>query len=225
MHVDSGTPRSNALSAIDWITAQGEGPNEGDNQSHFHTFLSLYRSFKTPTANVVRDVPVNPSTAVQVGGGPSANSITDQIALHWAQIFNLRYQILLLDVTVGLAIDRSAAAPLRKTIMRNWAVQNEMAGFLSTIAVALTTKKRTTTGTTSPVFAGAPFELDEIPSSSCDQWKKQKEFAVKCASIASELKNLLSAGDPDRDFLDSIVSFDQGRQAVIDQKIAESCHP
>jgi hypothetical protein len=226
MHVDSGTPRSKALAAIAWITAQGEGPNQSDIvESHFQTFLSLYRTFKAGLPNnAVLDIPINPSTDSNGTGAPSANSITDPITLRWAQVLNLRYQILLLDVVVGLGIDRSKEALLRGKIMHSWAVQTEMSGFLSTIAIALTSKKRTTVGTTSPVFAGAPFELDEIPDSPCEQWRKQKELAVKCAAIAGDLKSLLNAGDPDRDFLDSIVSFDQTRQSVIDQKIGELCH-
>jgi hypothetical protein len=225
MHVDSGTPRSNALAAIAWIAAQGEGPNDSIPQSHFQVFLGLYRRLKNLPANAALDVPVNPSTAPPTRGQPSANLITEPVTLLWAQILNLRYQILLLDVTVGLRIDRTVEGPLRTNILANWAVQNEMANFLFTLAPALTSKKRTTGGATSPVFAGAPFELDEIPSSVCEQWKKQKDLIAKCASVVANLKNALKPDDPDQAFLDSIVSFDQSRQTIVDQKIAQLCHP
>jgi hypothetical protein len=132
MHVDSGTPRSKALAAIAWITAQGEGPNQSDTvESHFQTFLSLYRTFKAGLPNnAVLDIPVNPSTDSSSTGASSANLITDPVSLRWAQVLNLRYQILLLDIVVGLGIDRSKEAPLRTKITNSWAVRNEMRGFL-----------------------------------------------------------------------------------------------
>lgn len=224
MHVDSGTPRSNAQAAITWITEQGEGPNQTNIvETHFQTFLNLYRAFKAGFPDkAVKDVPVNPSTDSSTGAPP--NLISDPVTLRWAQVLNFRYQILLLDVVVGLGIDRSKNAALRTKVMHDWAVEMEMSNCLSTIAPALTGKKRTTAGTTPPVFAGAPFELDEIPDSPCEQWKKQKDLVAKCTAVIGELKSLLNAGDPDRGFLDSIVSFDQERQPVIDQKISELCH-
>lgn len=224
MHVDAGTPRSNALAAINWITSQGEGPNNAKVlETHFQTFLKLYRMFKGFPANAVLDVPTNPTTATPGSAGVSASAILEPVALLWARLLNVRYQILLLDVALGLSLDRSKDALLRNTMMATWAVDKEMVAFISTIAISLTSRQRTSAGTQKPFLAGAPFELEEIPQALCDQWKQQRDLLASSKALISQLKGLMGNGDPDASILDSLVTFDLQREPVINQKIVEIC--
>jgi hypothetical protein len=98
-----------------------------------------------------------------------------------------------------------------------------MSQFISPLAVGLAGKRRTATGTR-PLFAGAPFELDEeIPPAPCDRWKKQNTLIQKCAVLIGALRTSGGTTTDEQQLLDSIGTFDQGRQSVIDQKLKELC--
>jgi len=225
VHVDPSYPRPSALAAIATITAQGEGPNGSSGiKSHFQIFLDLYRAFPQFPANAVKDIPVNPTAGPSHVASPAPlNAITDAITALWAQLLNMRYQILLLDIAIGMSLDRSKESGLRRTVLKTWAVGSEMAQFISPIAIGLTGKTRTSVGDR-PLFAGAPFELDdEIPTPPCDRWKKQNTLIQKCAVTIGALRTSSGITADEKQLLDSMSAFDQGRQSVVDQKLKELC--
>jgi len=224
IHVDPTFPRSSALAAIATITAQGEGPNNGDLKSHFQIFLDLYRAFLQFPSNSVRDIPVNPTVVSPVVPSPEpVNAITNAVTRLWAQLLNIRYQMLLLDIAIGMSLDRSKESGLRRTVLRTWAVGFEMSQFISPLAIGLTGRTRSSSGN-KPLFAGAAFELeDEIPAASCDRWKKQNTLIQRCAVVLGLLRTSAGITTDEQQLLDSMNTFDQGRQPVIDQKLKELC--
>jgi len=122
-----------------------------------------------------------------------------------------------------MSLDRSKESGLRRTVLKTWAVGSEMAQFISPIAIGLTGKTRTSVGDR-PLFAGAPFELDdEIPTPPCDRWKKQNTLIQKCAVTIGALRTSSGITADEKQLLDSMSAFDQGRQSVVDQKLKELC--
>jgi hypothetical protein len=93
--------RTQAIAALQEIGGQGETPHlrvkESDEPSHFDRFLRLLNEFQRDgnQGNVVRKVPVNPSTLVGRDKPKGSTSITQKTSLLWANLFNLRYRALL----------------------------------------------------------------------------------------------------------------------------------
>jgi hypothetical protein len=221
LHVDPSFPRSSALAAIATITAQGEGPNSNPNlKSHFEIFLDLYRSFAQLPPGTVKILAINPNTS---GGSDPARTITQPATRLWAQLCNLRYQTLLLDIAIGMSIDRSKEPELRQKILTSWAVGVEMSEFIGPIASGLTAKPLTANASNA-LLAGAPFEFgDAIPTSACGRWKKQNALVQDSASVIASLKSVSGLSADEQQLLDAMASFDQQRQPLIAQKIQEFC--
>src|SRR5262249_6195826 len=116
MRVDRTDPRRYALNAIHWIMAQGGGfeplKGEGNVPSHVHVCMNLYREMTVKSVDfgdAIIDVPTNPvATGIGKadGRGTGALRITNPVAKLWAQLCDLRYQMLLLDLLLALSTDR-----------------------------------------------------------------------------------------------------------------------
>jgi hypothetical protein len=220
MHVDAGAPRDRALAALATIAQQGEGPViSPDMRSHFEILLGLYGSFPDWPANAVRDIPANP----QIGAADDAeNLITNTVTADWARLLNARYRTLLLDIAIGLSLQRSVDAALRATLVGEWAIGEMLAG-ISPIAQALTQKLRGTDAA-NPKFAGAPFVLGDIlPTSECDRWKQLGILLDESGQLLSRLLAAEPLSDGDRDVLQGLQAFDADRRAVITERIAAHC--
>jgi hypothetical protein len=91
--------RTDAVNALKMVAEQGEAPGEAAakdaEHSHFRRFLTVFRAFPANGAwNPVLPMPKNPvagDTTSVAGQTP----ITDPQAILWANIFNLRYRMLL----------------------------------------------------------------------------------------------------------------------------------
>ena len=84
---------------------------------------------KYPTlAKAAREVPLNPVVLDEHRTepvSPEADSITHPESALWASLFNVRYQMLLLDLLLALSTSREREPDLRKQLM-SWAAHNEM---------------------------------------------------------------------------------------------------
>ncbi|MGH8897216.1 MAG: ferritin-like domain-containing protein [Egibacteraceae bacterium] len=107
--------RADAVDALRAIGEQGEGSASPppEDPSHFDLFLEIYRAFPETDAALgpitwtpVRSVPSNPSTLRH----PSAETaversrITHPTTRLWAQLFNVRYRMLLVDLAHALHV-------------------------------------------------------------------------------------------------------------------------
>lgn len=89
--------RGQALGAIDAITAQGEGAPGGED-SHFADFLGILDAFEANNIRV-KPMPRTPFVADQPPPeDPFPTAITSAYARLWGQLFNLEYELLLLDL-------------------------------------------------------------------------------------------------------------------------------
>jgi hypothetical protein len=207
--IESAAPDApnGALQTIYLIAAQGEGPEDQAN-SHFRRFLKVYDQF------VARPAGATPA-AIQVACSPSVDparpgrTITHLVARHWAQLFNTRYQMLVLKIWYAMSQPRSAANPSQPAArpqLISQSVNLEMLGALSPIArklVTLPLKPRSADGTPPAEFAGATFELpDEVlPSQPGKQPPKLIELIDRSADQIKALRALIAsmpANDPDR---------------------------
>lgn len=226
MKVSRSDPRSRALAAIHWIMAQGEGPvgmrffkAKPDDRSHFKKFLSIFEEFRSPNSDfrgAVRDVPVNPVASDQRHAGTPRgirNFTTEPRAKMWAQLFNLRYQMLLIDILLALSTSRRKDGELRRKLIQ-WAVNSEM-DFLRVIGQFLPTLPR---HAGSKARAGAPFETIDVPVDAAKRWDLQGVLMKGSDHLVKELGKTVGRGRDERNVLLQIEKFDAGRLSLVVNK-------
>jgi hypothetical protein len=225
MKVSKTDPRVRALEAIHWIMAQGEGPvtmeaskGKTEDSSHFKKFLNIFGEFKSGEAGfrgAIRDVPMNPVVSDQRhANAPHGfrNFITEPQAKMWARLFNLRYQMLLLDILLALSTNRFKNAGLRKELL-NWAVIGEME-FLRVIGQLLPLLPR---HAGSKARAGAPFETIDMPVDEAKRWDLQRVLMKGSKDLVKELRKKSGRGRNERDVLLKIQKFDAERLPIVEQ--------
>ena len=220
MRVDRTDPRRYALNAIHWIMAQGEGfePLKGEENvpSHFHVFMNLFREMTAKRRDLdgaIIDVPTNPvATGIGKADGRGTGSlrITNPVAKLWAQLCDLRYQMLLLDLLLALSTDRANA--LRSTLTR-WAVAYEMR-FVGRIAQLLPSLKARPKGS---LRAGAPFETIAFPDDDAKRWDVQAVLMAGTLSVVNRLKKIGDVDEIQGPILNEILAFDRSRRAIVDE--------
>jgi hypothetical protein len=222
-----------AVRALRIIARQGEGitavtpsPSPISDDSHFIRFYNIYKQF-ADNFDPALPVPLNPNTTSPPAASPSsaeelllehklqAGRIKDTTTLLWAHLFNLRYRILLTELSHDLTLpgtlpDGTAPAKEIKQKLLAWAfseMHDRPLSSLANVAIKLTTLPQ---GDISGKFAGAPFELPytlALPDRGPDRWRLHLDLLD--ASIALIDKLIADPMHPDpvlkelRDFEDS----------------------
>jgi hypothetical protein len=223
LHVDEADPRSRALKAIHWIMLQGEGPSGANckqNESHFCRFLSIYKDVvaKPTLLAAARRVPLNPVVPDRHRKDPvhaSAEFITHPESRRWAKLFNIRYQMLLLDILLALSTSRRKDAKLRAMITE-WASRHEME-HLKQIGQLLPSLPRKFGGRS--LRAGAPFETVQFPPGGSKRWDMQRVLIKGSKDLVRELKKMTSPHDERYAILEMIAGFDKGRTHEVNNRI------
>ncbi|WP_437661167.1 ferritin-like domain-containing protein [Sorangium sp. So ce1182] len=124
-YVDTAGDRAEALRALYRIMAQGEGLVDADD-SHFYAFLGAFRAFDG-AADRVLPLPEDPDVSPEPRPDPARerNRITHPLARAWAELFDVRYHLLLLCIGLSLATPRSDAR--RATYLR-WSMDEMRRG-------------------------------------------------------------------------------------------------
>jgi hypothetical protein len=213
------------LKTIFDISAQGEGPEDQAN-SHFRQFLNVYDQLVARPAGaapVARPVASSPSVDPTRPG----RTVTHPVAKRWAELFNTRYQMLILKLWYAMSQPRAAdpSQPAARPQLVSQSVNQEMLTALAPIAKKLTglpLKPRPADGTPPPEFAGPTFELPDValPSQPEQQRAKLVELIDQSAEQFKALRQLIAdlpPGDPDRptaaddtDILGPLQADDQG---------------
>jgi hypothetical protein len=229
VHVDTPGTRAKALEALNTIAVQGEGLTDQDN-SHFRRFLKIYQELThlemTGRRDYVLDVPTNPTTrpAPPDGAAGLDGHITHPNTLRWAELFNRRYETLLLDITLALSFkkdDLVEGVRIRPRLSREWAVGKEMRVAVSQIARTLTSlpidDRPDAPGV--PRHGGAPFELPDVPlpvdPALC--WKRELELLEECRRIIAAIG---LEHDDEFGTLASLQEFDNGREPFVRRRVA-----
>jgi hypothetical protein len=190
--------RDHALFALAMIAAQGEGYQTNVN-SHFARFLKAYDDFAASFPGGVLPVPLNPNTAPKKQSKPEAEArrITHPKAVLWARLFDVRYQLLLLELWLGVWTDPTVKGPLGRDSLFNAAL-NEMrtriAGLAGRLLPGMDMKDEDNDGRK----AGAPFGLpdDPLPRTEKTVKARMKRLLADAEELAVEIEQLPAPNAP-----------------------------
>lgn len=242
---DVAQVRAAAVTAVRRIGAQGEGfdlepPGPAGSESHFERFFDIYKRLQElSAAGVVVTWPVaeNPNTTTEPAHAPAAadmvavtreaqaskGRITNPRSRAWAQLFNLRYRMLLgclshfLRLDHELYLDEPGARRGDRTargLLLIWTF-DEMRR-IKKIATKLVQLPKD--DPTCPVHAGPPFELPytvNLPEDEPQRWRTHLDVSrAALRLIRAQLQPDDQADDRDP-FLDDLLRRDEEIQIAM----------
>jgi hypothetical protein len=223
--VEQMASRTQAVAAIRAVAGQGEAPDlqKGATQevSHFERFADVYREFvEHDGERFTRAVPDNPSTTHPLNFAEEGTYIANPVSREWANLFNLRYRMLLtyLGHTFRLArtVDPNQPSERTGTLHR---VFGEMYN-LKTIAGVLV-RMPLLEDESDPRRAGPPFQMPytlSLPADQGDCWRLHRELLTTSREIAAGLLARTPPPDGDR-YLRTLLELDRQSQEWIDQML------
>jgi hypothetical protein len=190
--------RNDALFALAKIAAQGEGYLL-DSNSHFARFLQAYDAFAATLPAGVRPVPVNPNTAPKKLTNPDAEAarITHPKAVRWARLFDVRYQLLLMELWLGVWTDPAVTGPLGRDDLFSAAL-NEMMARVGRLAGTLLPGMDLKDADSNGRKAAAPFGLpnDPLPRAEASVKQRMKQLLADAEALAAEIEQLQAPNAP-----------------------------
>jgi hypothetical protein len=214
--------RTQVREALEELSAQGEGPvggTGGSSQlSHFDRFLKIYQQFKDlgcPPWSPSRPVVADPSTLDRPGG--YSGYIADRHSRDWAELFNLRYRMLLkyLGHTFRLARTQHGDSPnLRSMVMHR--VFGEMYNLKAIAAIIV--RQPQSNGSTR---AGPPFEMPyslSLPDIERDIWASHRELLDMAQQHCKKMLDHEDRGG--HAYLRALLAIDSDAQAWAERILA-----
>jgi hypothetical protein len=228
--------RAEAVAALQAVGEQGEGPDEPPpgEPSHFHRFLTIYREFPEtesaaePDWIPTKSIPTNPTTSPAVATNPfiERNRITHPVTRLWAQLFNVRYRMVLVDLAHALQLSGpltdDQGNPTVRGSLRDWAfveMRGQVVSGMKGLAGTLVSRPaKATPAPGDPVFAAAPFELPytlAIPDEEHGRWRLHLALLDASAGLAARLRTAGETGA----VLDELDSVDAEARAVATRQL------
>ncbi len=190
------TSRDGALAGLQAIADQGEAPDTipGDLEtSHFRRFLDIYRAF--PDDGVgwqpARPVPTNPCACdvetARAGASRPMSPITDPEARAWAHLANVRYRMLLVDLTHSFYVEpvEGTSTSVRGLLVAK--TFGEMYNLRSIAGILMQLPQ----GPDSTNVAAPPFEMPYslvLPHLESDRWRIHRDLIQASQRILDGLK-------------------------------------
>lgn len=212
--------RTEAIAALKEVAGQGEAPDlsaHNEEPSHFDRFLEIYQEFERVKGwSPVGNVPVNPTAGAT---SDDQTVIEAQPARTWANLFNVRYRMLLtyLSHVFQLPPAGSSGEPnVRGTVIHR--AFGEMYN-LKTIAGLLVSMPLA--GARSTKRAGPPFEMPyslALPQAKADWWELHRDLLATSDDLRRAL--LASASADGTRYLKTLGDIDRQAVAWIDQILA-----
>jgi hypothetical protein len=191
--------RTDAVAALRAVAEQGEAPGEDSlsdsERSHFRRFLEIFRGFpKDGSWDPARPIPENPA-APGIPAGATQTRIEDREGGLWANIFNLRYRMLLSYLAHTYENPECAADGIEA---RRGLIVNRMFGEmynLRAVAAILVhlPLKQGSSQCCGPTFQ-MPYTL-QLPESDAGYWTLHLDLIAACAALLAEAQAL---GNPER---------------------------
>ena len=195
--------RDDAYNALSEIAEQGEGEDTVSTApSHFERFLYIYKEYKELSIKVkafepARDVVTNPYVGSKPTDSESSteyasenNQITEPETVLWANLFDIRYRLLLNFINHSFLLDQgnnNAGSFSPRGMIINSAF-GEMYN-LRSIATILVQKPIAKNSTK---MAGPPFTLPytfDLPFGEHNRWRLHQDLLEASHKIILELKN------------------------------------
>jgi hypothetical protein len=223
--------RDDAYNVLNQIAEQGEGEDiSKDLPSHFERFLFVYKELKEiieKEGNLfspARNVAINPYVAANqqpesdtkgMDALPENEAITNPEACLWANLFNIRYRMLLQYLNHSFLLEEKpdeAGIRLPRGLIINSSF-GEMYN-LRSIAAVLVQKPLAAANTTK--MAGPPFLIPysiNLPFGEANRWRLHKECLLESARIRTALVEfpgqlhmdyLIALGEADQKLLNAI---------------------
>jgi hypothetical protein len=182
--------RTEAVEAMREVAGQGEAAHvrsklEGE-ESHFDRFVTIYQEFSGAEGDKpVYSVPTDPTTS---GSDRHPGRITAEPSLAWANLFNVRYRMLLTYLTHSYRLARatSASPSLRGAVMHK--VFGEMYNLKAIAGILVRSPLRPDCDPNER--AGAPFEMPydlTLPLDEIDCWQLHREILRSSESLCEKL--------------------------------------
>ncbi|HEY2194245.1 MAG TPA: ferritin-like domain-containing protein [Actinomycetospora sp.] len=227
------TDRADAVAAITDIGQEGEGSGTTTppDRSHFARFLTIFREFPANDGVVgpdwipTRSVPVNPTTLATPAGDAELERgrITAPTTRLWAQLFDLRYRMLLTDLGHALRLDGPHDDPqgtrtIRGTL-KDWTF-DEMTVGLAGVGNVLTERPcKDQPGPDDPAVAGPPFEMPAtlaLADTEHAVWR----LHLSLLDSSAELIAAIRAAEGTHDVLDALESSDAAARPFVTAQLA-----
>jgi Ferritin-like len=209
--------REDALFAIALIAAQGESYTL-TSDSHFLRFYDAYNQYASSLPTGVRDVPTDPSAGDRPFHQPLPESgrITDLKAKLWARLFDHRYQLLILELALGVQTAPGTAGPLGRDSLFSDAL-GEMTERIRQIGDTLLPSMPLKKGGGTQKKAAAPFGLPEtaLPTTLAAIRKRMKALLQGAAKLSAEIENLRPPDSPTTDELKVLTQMQADDQPLI----------
>ena len=225
--IDRAATRTEMVKALRALAAQGEAPSlridATGEPSHFDRFSEIFHEYKRLVKDKgwspSRPVVCNPITQTVVGG-TGMTLVTNDVALPWARLCNLRYRMLLMYLahTFRLPHRSGFGAPnLRSMLMHK--VFGEMYN-LKTLAGILVDLPAGAQD--DPARAGPPFELPYmigLPTEESDTWQLHHSLLESSRSLIQDIFKVYDSSNarPGIEYLISLCELDRKSLEWIDQ--------
>lgn len=180
--------RTDAVAALTAISEQGEAPTktaaQDDESSHFRRFLSIFRHFpKDGEWEATLPVPSNP-VAPGLPAAEGQAQIEDAQAGKWANVFNIRYRMLLSYLAHTHSSPGEGGLTRRQGI-----VINRMFGEMYTLRAVASVLSRLPLNATREQRAAAPFQMPyslQLPESDAAFWRLHVELLTACRALLED---------------------------------------
>lgn len=182
--------RLDAIVALRIVGQQGEAadePQEGI-ESHFERFLAMYDQCPDDTAALTYPVATNPNTRVT---GADTGTIAAGKARLWAQLFNVRYRIVLTNLAHALTMPsvHQGVPTARRTLIR-W-IYEDMADTPSALRALADHLMELKLADGAAENAGPPFELPyslALPDQPPERWRLHLDLLAGSQALVKELQ-------------------------------------
>jgi hypothetical protein len=224
--------RDDAVAALQAIATQGEAPPDGttSDPSHFARFLKIYVEFKNSGANgkwlPTRNVPTNPVVSSDMDGDgqvltPEGTPIEHPEAKLWAHLSNLRYRMLLANVshayTIPGPLTHEGMPTARGTLIN--ATFGEMYNVRSIANILV----RTPRGPTGDGVAGPPFQMPytlDLPEGERNRWRLHRDLLQASAPLVRELLAITS--DERKQYLIALAGADERTLRTVEAMLKDN---
>jgi hypothetical protein len=201
--------RTDAIAALKAVAEQGEAPGEAaassPETSHFRRFLEIFRAFpKDKSWDPARPIPDNPA-APGIPAGAGQTPIEDPEGGLWANIFNLRYRMLLsyLAHTYQDPVTAADAEARRGLII------NRMFGEMYNLRAVAAILVQLPLAQDSPQCCGPTFQMPytlQLPESDAGYWTLHLGLIAASAALLAKARAI---GNPERaDYARALESLD-----------------